>query len=116
MSSAKSFTGSCLCKSVTYQYNGPPGDGVVCHCNHCRKYTGGVGSFNLGLEAAKMEWKTKSTLAQFVDTCEKGEGPRRWFCNKCGSPLATTLDYDAGPMFVKAGSIDDFDNVFVSQM
>ena len=49
------------------------------------------------------------------DKCDIGDGPRRWFCSKCGSSLATTLDYDAGPMFIKAGSIDKFDSVFVSQ-
>ncbi|PWN92839.1 hypothetical protein FA10DRAFT_7738 [Acaromyces ingoldii] len=107
-----SFKGGCLCGSVTYEYNGPPGDGIACHCTHCRRYTGGVASFNLGVEAAKMQWKTKDTLTAFVDKCDIGEGPRRWFCNKCGSPLATTLDYDPAPMFIKAGSIDDFESVF----
>lgn len=33
---------------------------------HCRRYTGGVASFNLGVEAAKMQWKTKDTLSAFV--------------------------------------------------
>ncbi|PWO00261.1 hypothetical protein FA09DRAFT_358997 [Tilletiopsis washingtonensis] len=105
------FTGSCLCGACTYEYSGDAGPGIACHCTSCRRYTGGLASFNLGVEAAKHKWTKKDGLASYLDTCDKGEGPRRWFCSKCGSPLATTLEYDPKPMFLKAGALDDLDGV-----
>ena len=106
------FTGKCLCGSVTYEYDGPPGDGVACHwcaaatamehrscidlpapCQlslpslHRRGCFVQVSAFShdreccptdakptripflplssLGVEAAKMNWKTKDTLSNF---------------------------------------------------
>lgn len=98
---------------MRYTYDGEAGDGIACHCSHCRKYTGTSASFNLVCETAKMQWKGKDgNSTVFVDQCDKGKGPNRHFCTTCGSPLCTTLDYDDSKLFLKAGTLDDFDQHF----
>lgn len=106
------FSGGCLCGAVRYTYSGSAGDGIACHCSHCRKYTGTSASLNLVCETDKMEWQGKDNLTVYVDQCDRGKGPNRNFCSKCGSPLCTTLDYDTSVLHLKAGSLDDFDKYF----
>lgn len=81
----------------------------ICHCTHCRRYTGGHGSLNLGLESGKLTYIKKDSLTRYEDTSDRGQGPFRWFCNRCGSPIGTTLEYAPEALFIKAGSIDNFE-------
>lgn len=34
-------------------------------------------------------------------------GVRRWFCKRCGSPLAATFDYLPGQIYIPIGIIDN---------
>ena len=37
------------------------------------------------------------------------DGVQRWFCPKCGSPLAATYDYLSGQTFIPIGVLDQAD-------
>ena len=104
--------GGCLCGQVRYSYDGTVSDGIACHCSHCRKYTGTAASLNYVLQTADMKWLSRDTLTKYVDTCDKGKGPNRWFCKQCGSPICTTIDYDDSVLHLKVGSLDNFDSHF----
>ena len=99
-------TGQCLCGSMKYEISGDPIMSVACHCTHCQKATGTAYSLNIGVPSDKFKM-TGGTLTTYVDRGDSGKDLRRYFCNRCGSPLYTEADAMPGMTIVKAGTLDD---------
>lgn len=75
--------GHCLCRAVTFQYEGPERWRGYCHCDSCRRQTSAPVTAFVGVprRAARL---AGATLAVF----ESSPGVRRSFCSRCGSPVA----------------------------
>lgn len=80
------FIGSCFCGSVGIEVTGSPEAMGYCHCNSCRKWSGGpVNAFSF--------WKPDavrvSTGAENLAMFQKSETSLRQYCCKCGGHLMT---------------------------
>ena len=62
------LTGSCLCGSVAYEVDGPPGPIVHCHCATCRKTHGSAFSTVTNVPRDRFRWR-KGSLAFWDNRC-----------------------------------------------
>ena len=104
-------TGGCLCGAVRYEATEAESDPMApsglgaCHCQMCRKHTGGVMvSLNLGVDGLRL------TKDEGLATYRSSDWAERGFCRICGSSLFWRLTMD-GPMkgltSICAGTLDD---------
>jgi len=100
-----SKTGSCLCGSVTYELAEEPKSYGACHCEMCRKFSGGI---ELGIQVMPggVKFKPTQTLAIY----ESSDWAERGFCVSCGSSIFWRLTAEGemeGMFSIAAGSLDD---------
>ena len=94
-------SGHCHCGAVTYDIHGPLRRVIECHCESCRRVSGGlwhgtavrVTDIDIHDHAGALAWYRSSDKAQ------------RGFCNKCGSSLFFRRD-GADRMAVAGGSLN----------
>ncbi|OJJ43585.1 hypothetical protein ASPZODRAFT_136033 [Penicilliopsis zonata CBS 506.65] len=100
-------TGSCLCQTVRYQYEGSPVKKALCHCLTCRKLCGSA-STNLLIPADKFHLKSGSLKNHHVDH-ESGMQLTTAFCDTCGVQVYKTGDRPEfeGMIILNAGTVDD---------
>lgn len=78
-------SGGCHCGAIRYSLSGEPKHSSVCHCESCRRTTGGLSTAWLGYPSEAL-------------TLERGEakvynssgGVERKFCGQCGTSLFYT--------------------------
>ena len=94
-------SGSCLCGAVTYTIDNAPHDTGACHCNMCRKWSGGV---YLGVQAApdQVEVRGEENITHFTSSAWAERG----FCKQCGGNLFYHI-VDSGDYQMAAGLFDD---------
>lgn len=77
-------TGRCLCGAVRYEVRETLRDVVLCHCEECKRWNGGVGAYastrrdELVISGGSLRWTTSP---------DSDRGARRGFCGECGSSL-----------------------------
>jgi len=99
-------SGHCLCGNVAYEYLGEVGPASYCHCEDCRRCTGGA--FNIGVRFDASKFRIISGDPKgFTKLGESGNELTRHFCPECGSPLFTSSPRHPDCIYVKAGSLDD---------
>lgn len=98
--------GGCLCGSVRYTSDAEPLMTAICNCKNCQRQTGTA--FSVIVAVPKGALKMQGTEpAAFNDTGESGQGVRRRFCSKCGSPIFSEVEVTPTMDWVKAGTLDD---------
>ncbi len=98
-----SYTGRCLCGSVTFRIDGELDPIQVCHCQQCRRAQGGPFATNIPVAAESFSLLTgKDTLKGF----ESSPGKTRYFCANCGSPVFSARESLPSVVRVRAGLID----------
>ncbi len=103
---SSNITGHCLCGGVTFEYDGPVGPANYCHCEDCRRCTGGP--FNIGVRLVRSRFRiTKGLPRGFTKAGDSGRELTRHFCPDCGSPLFTSAPKHPDVVYVKAGVLDD---------
>lgn len=75
-----SRTGKCLCGSVTYEVTSPVTKTGACHCEMCRKWSGGM---YLAVEVPPGGLKVQGEVQSY----RSSDWAERCFCGKCGSSL-----------------------------
>ena len=80
---AAQFEGGCLCGAVRFVATGQPNGIYWCHCQSCRKHSGGPVSVFVAFERAAYT-VTKGEITKFDSSPGR---TRRGFCAKCGSTL-----------------------------
>jgi hypothetical protein len=75
-------TGSCLCKSVSYETDGTLNPVLACHCSQCAKTSGNFAAMT-SCAADKVRILSDATLRWF----QSSEAVSRGFCSRCGSNL-----------------------------
>jgi hypothetical protein len=73
--------GSCLCDAVSVEINQRPETFTVCHCQSCRKWSGGVPMSINGGEHLKFSGE------DFIERYSSSDWAERGFCKKCGTHL-----------------------------
>jgi len=81
--------GSCLCRSVRYEIDGPLDGAMNCHCSMCRKAHGAAFRSRAGISAKDFRWVSGEGLITWF---ESSPGNHRGFCSRCGSPLLSRFD------------------------
>lgn len=81
MSKTSKSHGSCLCNAVTFTANTMDHDVGACHCEMCRKWSGGP------LLAVDCGSEVQFTGEQAISVFDSSEWADRGFCSKCGSHL-----------------------------
>lgn len=100
MNSDTVWTGGCLCGSRRYQFRGDPPHSGYCHCDMCKRATGGAFAVLVQARRDALKW-TKEEPAIYRSSPIATRG----FCPSCGSPLF--LQYDDDDLIrVTAGSLD----------
>ncbi|HEY5703362.1 MAG TPA: GFA family protein [Gammaproteobacteria bacterium] len=103
--SEQTYTGSCLCGSISYQITGPFKVFQYCHCSRCRKITGSAFSPNIFVPPHRFQWLSGENLlsryehpkARYFTTC---------FCSRCGSTLPWTVKTGVN-VVVPAGTLNE---------
>nr|WP_309501388.1 GFA family protein [uncultured Roseovarius sp.] len=108
-----SRTGACLCGAVSYVITTDPTHTGACHCNMCRKWSGGV---FMGLQTPADGLKI--TGADAITTFKSSDWAERAFCNKCGSSLyyrVTAPGPHQGTYHVGIGTLDNPNGIALTE-
>ena len=97
--------GGCYCGQVRYEINGEPQASLHCHCRECQYISGGnpaalmifpLDAFRL--EHGEMKQFRRSDLERPVT---------RYFCENCGTGVASETPNRPGSIVMKVGTFDD---------
>jgi hypothetical protein len=102
--------GRCLCGAIRYECAADPENASYCHCDDCKRATGGPYTVGVLAHAADLrilcgQVKGHTTIA------DSGRKITREFCPDCGSPLFTRAEKLPDSVFIKAGSLDEPERV-----
>ncbi|KIW31068.1 uncharacterized protein PV07_02751 [Cladophialophora immunda] len=110
---AETLTGSCLCGSWRYTVPKQPIKSIICHCNACKKWTGGSFMPNVLFPSSGFDLKPDEAVSpppQMTTYADKGSDSgrtvNRHFCATCGSPLYCSSSLSPEMISVPSGSID----------
>ncbi|MBA3382621.1 MAG: GFA family protein [Actinobacteria bacterium] len=78
------MTGSCLCGSVQFEVTEPFERIAACHCETCKKLSGGAGTVNGRVRTGAIRLLAGEDL---VKSFQPSEGSMKTFCSECGSNL-----------------------------
>ena len=99
-------TGGCHCGHVRYEARVDPESARICHCNACQRLTGTAYRVTVVARAEDVTM-TAAPPARYVRHGDNGQARIQLFCDRCGSPIATTGEgRDAGEWGLRWGSID----------
>src|SRR3546814_10666604 len=79
--------GRCRCGDVTYEFEGAENWRAYCHCESCRRNTSSPVTAFFGVARSAFRFTGKIPLAY-----ASSPGVRRFFCGRCGSPMAYEND------------------------
>jgi hypothetical protein len=97
-------TGSCLCGSIKYSVKGDFEIALNCHCNICKKNTGGA------FEAIALINQESIVFIEGKDNLKKyiiSDKANKYFCVNCGTPIYNIHANVPGKAIVHIGSLDN---------
>ncbi|GFE64589.1 GFA family protein [Litoreibacter roseus] len=102
-------TGGCLCGAVRYTLSKKPDAFGACHCNMCRRWTGGI---ELGVQVmpGDITFDDETHIKPF----KSSDWAERAFCDTCGTSLYWRLTAPGamhGMMALSAGSLDSLEGM-----
>jgi hypothetical protein len=95
-------TGGCFCGAIRYRVTGPAQSTSLCHCESCRRATGGP-SLAWAIFAEDDVEIIEGTLAIY----RSSPGVERGFCAACGTSLTYRRANRPGLFDVTTASLDD---------
>ncbi|AJD45916.1 GFA family protein [Rhizobium sp. SEMIA 4085] len=100
MNDQEKWTGGCLCGGCRYQFQGDRPHSGYCHCDMCKRATGGPFAVLVQARLSDLVWTTgKPSVYRSSPIATRG------FCASCGTPLF--LRYDGDELIrLTAGSLD----------
>ncbi|MEP4195043.1 MAG: GFA family protein [Aliishimia sp.] len=107
-----SRSGGCNCGNVRFEISSDLKETGACHCEMCRKFTGGV---FLSVQVAASDFKL--TKVDGLKAYKSSEWAERAFCQDCGSSLFYRMTAP-GPMqgscHVGLGCLDDAEGIVLT--
>ena len=94
------WTGGCLCGRRRYTFDAELGTVSLCHCNMCKKATGGAFALFARITQDSLRWTDQPPA-----TYRSSPIATRGFCPDCGSPLYLSYDNEAD-IHLTIGSFD----------
>src|SRR5713226_9041531 len=96
--------GSCLCGGVWFELTEPLESLRYCHCESCKKLSGGIGTVNGRVPAEAVRILAGEELLR---TFQPDEGSGKTFCSACGSNLFGGGWPDSPVASVRLSALDD---------
>jgi hypothetical protein len=93
--------GRCLCSDIAYEFDGDPLWIAHCHCESCRRATSSAFATYVGVKLAQFRYLKGEPTAY-----ASSPGVQRYFCGRCGSPLAYVGARWPGEVHLYAGSLE----------
>jgi hypothetical protein len=97
--------GGCYCGSLRYAVASDPPNTAICHCKSCQRQTGSA--FSVMIAVPRGSLSMDGSVATYEITGDNGAVSRRYFCAKCGSPIAIDPATIPAVTFLSVGSLDD---------
>ena len=97
--------GSCYCGNLRYAVAGDLLNTVICHCKSCQRQTGSA--FSVVIAVPRGSLSIDGSVATYEITGDNGAVSRRYFCAKCGSPIAIDPATMPAVTFLSVGTLDD---------
>ena len=102
----KKYTARCACGAVTFEFDTDPTFVANCHCNDCKKASGGEMATFFAVPESDFTLTAGAPKAYHY-VANSGNGLDRNFCPDCGARIFTNnLDGFPGTVFVQLGSLD----------
>lgn len=95
------LSGGCQCGRVRYTAEVDPEAAYLCHCNMCKRATGGVSIAFINPSRDKVTWHSEP------DWYQSSPIARRPFCSTCGTPLGFDFLEGGTRIDLTIGSFDD---------
>jgi hypothetical protein len=96
--------GSCLCGGVKFEVSEAPETLRYCHCESCKKLSGGTGTLNGRVPSTSIRIVEGQDMLQ---TFEPSGGSAKTFCKTCGSNLFGGGWPHSETTSVRASALDD---------
>ena len=103
--SADKHLASCQCGAARAEMTGAPKFVGNCHCEACRKATGGAVSTWVGFNDDQVRWLTEKP-SYYASSA----GVKRGYCAKCGTPLTYAGEKWAGETHFLIGVMEHPEN------
>ncbi len=97
---ATAVSGHCLCGSVSFSANVKAGGAGPCHCESCRRWSGGI------YLAAEANGPVTFQGEEHITRYKSSDWAERGFCRNCGSSLFYRL-VEQDMYILATGSFDD---------
>ena len=97
----RTMAGGCQCRRIRYSATIRDDEAYLCHCNYCRRATGGVSIAFKNVAQADLAWTTQAP--DFYRSSPIAERP---FCSACGTPLGFRF-VDGDNIDLTVGSFDE---------
>lgn len=99
------LSGKCLCGKVSYTSSVEPVFAGNCHCNDCKKSSGGGYAPTMFFPEENVS--ISGEVKYFESKGRSGKMVSRGFCPTCGSQIFGKPDLMPGILAIRAGSLDD---------
>ena len=103
------FTGSCLCRAITYKSNIAPLKTFNCHCEDCRKCSGAPYLTNIFVK--EVDLYIQGTLKSYIHQSESGNKITKQFCIQCGCQMFSINEGRPGLIRIHAGTVNELEVV-----
>ncbi|MGB1263586.1 MAG: GFA family protein [Cognaticolwellia sp.] len=97
------YSGKCLCGEVVISVHGEISDIIHCHCSLCRKNSGTAYATNGFVQRSDFVIEQGNEL---LSAFTFKPGRRRYFCQRCGSPVYSSNDADNSRIRIRLGIFD----------
>ncbi len=101
---AEKMTGSCKCGRVRFHVTGAIAMAANCHCNTCKKVTGGAFSTIVAVE--ENDFKLTGGQGE-VTGYRVSDKATKYFCSFCGTPVYNQHVDLPGKVLLPLGALDD---------
>ena len=103
----KGFTGSCLCRAITYNTNTAPLRTFNCHCEDCRKCSGAPYLTNIFVKEGDLY--IQGNLKSYIHKSESGNKITKKFCEQCGCQMFSLNEGRPGLVRIHAGTVNELE-------
>jgi len=94
--------GHCQCRAIEYEFEGAPKWMMHCHCEACRRAVSSPVATYVGVRLEQFHY-LKGEPAFY----ESSPGVKRYFCSRCGSPIAYAGSRWPGEVHLFHGTLAD---------
>ena len=99
------LSGGCACGAVRYACAAEPARAFNCHCKDCQRFADSA--CTTAVIIPEDDLNIFSELPCYPSTGDSGGLLHRFFCPKCGTPIAAKPERLEGLKAIKASSLDD---------